>query len=116
MDSAMKDQFRSVHARFGGAASLHHAPLQLRHGLVPAHLPLHCLRFEGGFAVERDYASRHTQTLTLRMLISTLPAVRDEGAGEGVDEGLDGLPESAERTEDEDSEIVRCGAVHGKDA
>ena len=101
---AMKNQFCSVDARLGKASSLHHSPLQLRHGLVAAHLPLPHTRFEGGLGVDLDYASQHTPTLTLRLLcllcllcslVSTLPAVRDEGAGEGVDEGVDGLPESA---------------------
>lgn len=100
----MEDQLRSVDARFGGTTSLRHSPLQLRHGLVAAHLPLPHTRFEGGLGAGLDYTSQHTPTLTLRLLcllcllcslVSTLPAVRDEGAGEGVDEGVDGLPESA---------------------
>ena len=116
----MEDQLRSVDARFGGTTSLRHSPLQLRHGLVAAHLPLPHTRFEGGLGVDLDYASQHTPTLTLRLLcllcslVPTLPAVRDEGAGEGVDEGVDSLPESAERAEDEDGERVRCGAIHGE--
>lgn len=101
VDGAVEDQLRSVDARFGGTTSLRHSPLQLRHGLAAAHLPLPHTRFEGGLGVDLDYASQHTPTLTLRLLcllcslVSTLPAVRDEGAGEGVDEGVDGLPESA---------------------
>ena len=104
VDGAVEDELRSVDARFGGTTSLRHSPLQLRHGLVAAHLPLPHTRFEGGLGVDLDYASQHTPTLTLRLLcllcllcslVSTLPAVRDEGAGEGVDEGVDGLPESA---------------------
>ena len=120
VDGAVEDELRSVDARFGGTTSLRHSPLQLRHGLVAAHLPLPHTRFEGGLGVDLDYASQHTPTLTLRLLcllcslVSTLPAVRDEGAGEGVDEGVDGLPESAERAEDEDGERVRCGAIHGE--
>ena len=92
---AMKNQFCSVDARLGKASSLHHSPLQLRHGLVAAHLPLPHTRFERGLGVELDYTSKHVQTLTLDLLIPALLAVRDEGAGEGVDEGVDGLPESA---------------------
>ena len=104
VDSAVEDQLRSVDARLGRTTSLRHSPLQLRHGLVAAHLPLPHTRFEGGLGVDLDYASQHTPTLPLRLLcllcllcslVSTLPAVRDEGAGEGVDEGVDGLPESA---------------------
>lgn len=107
VDGAVEDELRSVDARFGGTTSLRHSPLQLRHGLVAAHLPLPHTRFEGGLGVDLDYTSQHTPTLTLRSLcllcllcllcslVSTLPAVRDEGAGEGVDEGVDGLPESA---------------------
>ena len=104
VDGAVEDQLRSVDARFGGTTSLRHSPLQLRHGLAAAHLPLPHTRFEGGLGVDLDYTSQHTPTLTLRLLcllcllcslVSTLPAVRDEGAGEGVDEGVDGLPESA---------------------
>ena len=104
VDGAVEDELRSVDARFGGTTSLRHSPLQLRHGLVAAHLPLPHTRFEGGLGVDLDYTSQHTPTLTLRLLcllcllcslVSTLPAVRDEGAGEGVDEGVDGLPESA---------------------
>lgn len=107
VDGAVEDQLRSVDARLGRTTSLRHSPLQLRHGLVAAHLPLPHTRFEGGLGVDLDYASQHTPTLTLRLLrllcllcllcslVSTLPAVRDEGAGEGVDEGVDGLPESA---------------------
>ncbi len=97
----MEDELGSVDARFGGTTSLRHSPLQLRHGLAAAHLPLPHTRFEGGLGVDLDYTSQHTPTLTLRLLcllcslVSTLPAVRDEGAGEGVDEGVDGLPESA---------------------
>ena len=115
---AMKNQFCSVDARLGKASSLHHSPLQLRHGLAAAHLPLPHTRFEGGLGAGLDYTSQHTPTLTLRSLcllcslVPTLPAVRDEGAGEGVDEGVDSLPESAERAEDEDGERVRCGAIH----
>ena len=103
---AMKNQFCSVDARLGKASSLHHSPLQLRHGLVAAHLPLLFIRFERGLGVELDYTSKHVQTLTLDLLIPALLAVRDEGAGEGVDEGVDSLPESAERAEDEDGERV----------
>ena len=101
VDGAVEDELGSVDARFGGTTSLRHSPLQLRHGLAAAHLPLPHTRFEGGLGVDLDYASQHTPTLTLRLLcllcslVSTLPAVRDEGAGEGVDEGVDGLPESA---------------------
>lgn len=101
VDGAVEDQLRSVDARLGRTTSLRHSPLQLRHGLVAAHLPLPHTRFEGGLGVDLDYTSQHTPTLTLRLLcllcslVSTLPAVRDEGAGEGVDEGVDGLPESA---------------------
>lgn len=104
VDGAVEDQLRSVDARLGRTTSLRHSPLQLRHGLAAAHLPLPHTRFEGGLGVDLDYASQHTPTLTLRLLcllcllcslVSTLPAVRDEGAGEGVDEGVDGLPESA---------------------
>ena len=104
VDGAVEDELGSVDARFGGTTSLRHSPLQLRHGLVAAHLPLPHTRFEGGLGVDLDYTSQHTPTLTLRLLcllcllcslVSTLPAVRDEGAGEGVDEGVDGLPESA---------------------
>lgn len=104
VDGAVEDQLRSVDARLGRTTSLRHSPLQLRYGLVAAHLPLPHTRFEGGLGVDLDYASQHTPTLTLRLLcllcllcslVSTLPAVRDEGAGEGVDEGVDGLPESA---------------------
>lgn len=97
----MEDQLGSVDARLGRTTSLRHSPLQLRHGLAAAHLPLPHTRFEGGLGVDLDYTSQHTPTLTLRLLcllcslVSTLPAVRDEGAGEGVDEGVDGLPESA---------------------
>ena len=122
VDGAVEDQLRSVDARLGRTTSLRHSPLQLRHGLAAAHLPLPHTRFEGGLGVDLDYASQHTPTLTLRLLcllcslVSTLPAVRDEGAGEGVDEGVDGLPESAERAEDEDGECVRCGAIHGENA
>lgn len=125
VDGAVEDELRSVDARFGGTTSLRHSPLQLRHGLVAAHLPLPHTRFEGGLGVDLDYTSQHTPTLTLRSLcllcllcslVPTLPAVRDEGAGEGVDEGVDGLPESAERAEDEDGECVRCGAIHGENA
>ena len=118
VDGAVEDELGSVDARFGGTTSLRHSPLQLRHGLVAAHLPLPHTRFEGGLGAGLDYASQHTPTLTLRSLcllcslVPTLPAVRDEGAGEGVDEGVDGLPESAERAEDEDGERVRCGAIH----
>lgn len=118
VDGAVEDQLRSVDARLGRTTSLRHSPLQLRHGLAAAHLPLPHTRFEGGLGVDLDYTSQHTPTLTLRLLcllcslVSTLPAVRDEGAGEGVDEGVDGLPESAERAEDEDGERVRCGAIH----
>ena len=120
VDGAVEDQLRSVDARLGRTTSLRHSPLQLRHGLAAAHLPLPHTRFEGGLGVDLDYASQHTPTLTLRLLcllcslVSTLPAVRDEGAGEGVDEGVDSLPESAERAEDEDGECVRCGAIHGE--
>lgn len=112
VDGAVEDQLRSVDARLGRTTSLRHSPLQLRHGLVAAHLPLPHTRFEGGLGAGLDYTSQHTPTLTLRLLcllcslVSTLPAVRDEGAGEGVDEGVDGLPESAERAEDEDGEHV----------
>ena len=121
VDGAVEDELGSVDARFGGTTSLRHSPLQLRHGLVAAHLPLPHTRFEGGLGAGLDYTSQHTPTLTLRLLrllcllcllcslcslVSTLPAVRDEGAGEGVDEGVDGLPESAERAEDEDGEHV----------
>ena len=115
VDGAVEDELGSVDARFGGTTSLRHSPLQLRHGLAAAHLPLPHTRFEGGLGVDLDYASQHTPTLTLRLLcllcllcslVSTLPAVRDEGAGEGVDEGVDSLPESAERAEDEDGERV----------
>ena len=104
VDGAVEDELGSVDARFGGTTSLRHSPLQLRHGLVAAHLPLPHTRFEGGLGAGLDYTSQHTPTLTLRLLcllcllcslVSTLPAVRDEGAGEGVDEGVDGLPESA---------------------
>ena len=104
VDGAVEDQLRSVDARLGRTTSLRHSPLQLRHGLVAAHLPLPHTRFEGGLGAGLDYTSQHTPTLTLRLLcllcllcslVSTLPAVRDEGAGEGVDEGVDGLPESA---------------------
>ena len=104
VDGAVEDQLRSVDARLGRTTSLRHSPLQLRHGLAAAHLPLPHTRFEGGLGVDLDYTSQHTPTLTLRLLcllcllcslVSTLPAVRDEGAGEGVDEGVDGLPESA---------------------
>lgn len=101
VDGAVEDQLRSVDARLGRTTSLRHSPLQLRHGLAAAHLPLPHTRFEGGLGVDLDYTSQHTPTLTLRSLcllcslVSTLPAVRDEGAGEGVDEGVDGLPESA---------------------
>lgn len=101
VDGAVEDQLRSVDARLGRTTSLRHSPLQLRHGLAAAHLPLPHTRFEGGLGADLDYASQHTPTLTLRLLcllcslVSTLPAVRDEGAGEGVDEGVDGLPESA---------------------
>ena len=118
VDGAVEDQLRSVDARLGRTTSLRHSPLQLRHGLAAAHLPLPHTRFEGGLGVDLDYTSQHTPTLTLRLLcllcslVSTLPAVRDEGAGEGVDEGVDSLPESAERAEDEDGERVRCGAIH----
>ena len=118
VDGAVEDELGSVDARFGGTTSLRHSPLQLRHGLVAAHLPLPHTRFEGGLGAGLDYTSQHTSTLTLRSLcllcslIPTLPAVRDEGAGEGVDEGVDSLPESAERAEDEDGERVRCGAIH----
>ena len=118
VDGAVEDELGSVDARFGGTTSLRHSPLQLRHGLVAAHLPLPHTRFEGGLGAGLDYTSQHTPTLTLRSLcllcslIPTLPAVRDEGAGEGVDEGVDSLPESAERAEDEDGERVRCGAIH----
>lgn len=120
VDGAVEDELGSVDARLGGTTSLRHSPLQLRHGLVAAHLPLPHTRFEGGLGAGLDYTSQHTPTLTLRSLcllcslIPTLPAVRDEGAGEGVDEGVDSLPESAERTEDEDGERVRCGAIHGE--
>ena len=116
----MEDELGSVDARFGGTTSLRHSPLQLRHGLVAAHLPLPHTRFEGGLGAGLDYTSQHTPTLTLRSLrllcslIPTLPAVRDEGAGEGVDEGVDSLPELAKRAEDEDGERVRCGAIHGE--
>ena len=115
VDGAVEDQLRSVDARLGRTTSLRHSPLQLRHGLAAAHLPLPHTRFEGGLGAGLDYTSQHTPTLTLRLLcllcllcslVSTLPAVRDEGAGEGVDEGVDGLPESAERAEDEDGEHV----------
>ena len=115
VDGAVEDELGSVDARFGRTTSLRHSPLQLRHGLAAAHLPLPHTRFEGGLGVDLDYTSQHTPTLTLRLLcllcllcslVSTLPAVRDEGAGEGVDEGVDGLPESAERAEDEDGERV----------
>ena len=115
VDGAVEDELRSVDARFGGTTSLRHSPLQLRHGLAAAHLPLPHTRFEGGLGVDLDYTSQHTPTLTLRSLcllcllcslVPTLPAVRDEGAGEGVDEGVDGLPESAERAKDEDGERV----------
>ena len=118
VDGAVEDELGSVDARFGGTTSLRHSPLQLRHGLVAAHLPLPHTRFEGGLGAGLDYTSQHTPTLTLCSLcllcslIPTLPAVRDEGAGEGVDEGVDSLPESAERAEDEDGERVRCGAIH----
>ena len=104
VDGAVEDQLRSVDARLGRTTSLRHSPLQLRHGLAAAHLPLPHTRFEGGLGAGLDYTSQHTPTLTLRLLcllcllcslVSTLPAVRDEGAGEGVDEGVDGLPESA---------------------
>lgn len=101
VDGAVEDELGSVDARLGRTTSLRHSPLQLRHGLVAAHLPLPHTRFEGGLGVDLDYTSQHTPTLTLRLLcllcslVSTLPAVRDEGAGEGVDEGVDGLPESA---------------------
>lgn len=97
----MEDELGSVDARLGRTTSLRHSPLQLRHGLVAAHLPLPHTRFEGGLGAGLDYTSQHTPTLTLRLLrllcslVSTLPAVRDEGAGEGVDEGVDSLPESA---------------------
>lgn len=118
VDGAVEDELGSVDARLGRTTSLRHSPLQLRHGLVAAHLPLPHTRFEGGLGAGLDYASQHTPTLTLRSLcllcslVPTLPAVRDEGAGEGVDEGVDSLPESAERAEDEDGERVRCGAIH----
>ena len=118
VDGAVEDELGSVDARFGGTTSLRHSPLQLRHGLVAAHLPLPHTRFEGGLGAGLDYTSQHTPTLTLRslcllcLLIPALLAVRDEGAGEGVDEGVDSLPESAERAEDEDGERVRCGAIH----
>ena len=118
VDGAVEDELGSVDARLGRTTSLRHSPLQLRHGLVAAHLPLPHTRFEGGLGAGLDYTSQHTPTLTLRSLcllcslVSTLPAVRDEGAGEGVDEGVDSLPESAERAEDEDGERVRCGAIH----
>ena len=118
VDGAVEDELGSVDARFGRTTSLRHSPLQLRHGLVAAHLPLPHTRFEGGLGAGLDYTSQHTPTLTLCSLcllcslIPTLPAVRDEGAGEGVDEGVDSLPESAERAEDEDGERVRCGAIH----
>ena len=118
VDGAVEDELGSVDARLGGTTSLRHSPLQLRHGLVAAHLPLPHTRFEGGLGAGLDYTSQHIPTLTLRSLcllcslIPTLPAVRDEGAGEGVDEGVDSLPESAERAEDEDGERVRCGAIH----
>ena len=118
VDGAVEDKLGSVDARFGGTTSLRHSPLQLRHGLVAAHLPLPHTRFEGGLGAGLDYTSQHTPTLTLCslcllcLLVPTLPAVRDEGAGEGVDEGVDSLPESAERAEDEDGERVRCGAIH----
>ena len=101
VDGAVEDELGSVDARLGRTTSLRHSPLQLRHGLAAAHLPLPHTRFEGGLGVDLDYTSQHTPTLTLRLLcllcslVSTLPAVRDEGAGEGVDEGVDGLPESA---------------------
>ena len=95
VDGAVEDQLRSVDARLGRTTSLRHSPLQLRHGLVAAHLPLLFIRFERGLGVELDYTSKHVQTLTLDLLIPALLAVRDEGAGEGVDEGVDGLPESA---------------------
>ena len=97
VEGAMKNQLRSVHTRFGGASSLHYSPLQLRHGLAPAHLPLLFIRFDGGLGVELDYTSKHAQTLTLDLLISTLPAVREKGAGEGIDEGVDSLPELTKR-------------------
>ena len=112
VDGAVEDELGSVDARFGKASSLHHSPLQLRHGLAAAHLPLLFIQFERGLGVELDYTSKHVQTLTLDLLIPALLAVRDEGAGEGVDEGVDSLPESAERAEDEDGERVRCGAIH----
>ena len=112
VESAMKNQLRSVGARFGKASSLHHSPLQLRHGLAAAHLPLLFIQFERGLGVELDYTSKHVQTLTLDLLIPALLAVRDEGAGEGVDEGVDSLPELAKRAEDEDDNVSRCDAIH----
>ena len=112
VESAMKNQLRSVHTRFGKASSLHHSPLQLRHGLAATHLPLLFIRFERGLGVELDYTSKHVQTLTLDLLIPALLAVRDEGAGEGVDEGVDSLPELAKRAEDEDDNVIRCDAIH----
>ena len=118
VDGAVEDQLRSVDARLGRTTSLRHSPLQLRHGLAAAHLPLPHTRFEGGLGVDLDYTSQHTPTLTLRLLcllcslVSTLPAVRDEGAGEGVDEGVDSLPELAKRAEDEDGNVIRCDAIH----
>ena len=112
VESAMKHQLRSVDARFGKASSLHHSPLQLRHGLAAAHLPLLFIQFERGLGVELDYTSKHVQTLTLDLLIPALLAVRDEGAGEGVDEGVDSLPELAKRAEDEDGNVIRCDAIH----
>ena len=112
VESAMKNQLRSVGAHFGKASSLHHSPLQLRHGLAAAHLPLLFIQFERGLGVELDYTSKHVQTLTLDLLIPALLAVRDEGAGEGVDEGVDSLPELAKRAEDEDDNVIRCDAIH----
>lgn len=112
VDSAVEDQLRSVDARLGRTTSLRHSPLQLRHGLVPAHLPLLFIRFDGGLGVELDYTSKHAQTLTLDLLISTLPAVRYEGAGERIDERVDSLPEFAQRAKDEDSDTIRCYIAH----
>lgn len=114
VDGTVEDQFRSVDMRFDRTNSLHHTPFQLRHGLVPTHLPLLFNQFdeEGRFTVEWDYTSRHHQTLTLHLLISTLPAVRYEGAGERIDERVDSLPEFAQRAKDEDSDTIRCYIAH----
>ena len=112
VDGTVEDQFRSGDTRFDRTNSLHHTPFQLRHGLVPTHLPLLFIQFERGLGVELDYTSKHVQTLTLDLLIPALLAVRDEGAGEGVDEGVDSLPELAKRAEDEDDNVIRCDAIH----